>query len=64
MDTGHFQLKTPDVTIRVNPDRKDLIETRRIGGNPYILIRADEGVEVNGVPVRIGEKEPEAEGVS
>ena len=64
VDTGHFQLKTPDVTIRVNPDRKDLIETRRIGGNPYILIRADEGVEVNGVPVRIGEKEPEAEGVS
>lgn len=59
VDTGHFQLKTPDVTIRVNPDRKDLIETRVIGGNPYILIRADEGVEVNGVPVQIEERKLE-----
>ncbi len=48
-----FQLKTPDVVIRVSPSRSDLVETRIIDGHPYILIRAEEGVEVNGVNVRI-----------
>ena len=48
-----FQLKTPNVVIRVSPDRSDLVETRVIDGHPYILIRAEEGVEVNGVNVNI-----------
>lgn len=48
-----FQLKTPDVVIKVSPSRTDLVETRIIDGHPYILIRAEEGVEVNGVNVRI-----------
>ena len=47
----------PDVTIRVNPERSDLIETRVIDGARYILIRAEEGVEVNGVSIRIEEEE-------
>ena len=47
------EVRTPDVTIQVNPDRGDLIETRIINGAKYILIRADEGVEVNGVNIRI-----------
>ena len=49
------------MTIRVSPARGDLIQTRVIDGQRYILIRAEEGVEVNGVPVCIsdgtGEKE-------
>lgn len=48
-----FELRTPDVTIRVNPERSDLVETRIIGGAKYLLIRADEGVEVNGINVHI-----------
>ena len=48
-----FQVKTPDVVIKVSPDRSDLLETRVIDGHPYILIRAEEGVEVNGVNVNI-----------
>lgn len=47
------EVRTPDVTIQVNPDRGDLIETRVINGAKYILIRADEGVEVNGVNICI-----------
>lgn len=39
--------------IRVSPERGDLVETRVIDGVKYILIRADEGVEVNGVDVNI-----------
>ena len=53
VDDRQFEIKTPDVTIKVNPDRSDLIETRVINGTRYILICADEGVEVNGVPIRI-----------
>ena len=57
IETKKFEVTTPDVTIKVNPDRSDLIETRVIDGARYILIRADEGVEVNGVNIRIGDDE-------
>lgn len=52
-----FEVRTPDVVIRVNPERSDLLETRVIDGAKYILIRADEGVEVNGVHVHISTEE-------
>ncbi len=55
-----FEVRTPDVTIRVNPKRGDLIETRVINGAKYILIRADEGVEVNGVQIFITPEDGEA----
>ena len=48
-----FEVRTPNVVIKVSPDRSDLVETRIIDGHPYILIRAEEGVEVNGVNVNI-----------
>ena len=48
-----FEVRTPDVVVKVNPERSDLIETRVIDGFRYILIRADEGVEVNGVNISI-----------
>ena len=53
VDTKHLEVKTPDVTIRVNPDRGDLVETRLIDGARYILIRAEEGVEVNGIQLQL-----------
>lgn len=48
-----FEIKTPDVSIKVDPLRSDLIETRIIDGVKYILICADENVEVNGVSIHI-----------
>lgn len=48
-----FEVHTPDVSIKVDPQRSDLIETRIIGGVKYILICADEDVEVNGVSIHI-----------
>ena len=48
-----FEVRTPDVVVRVSPDRAGLIETRVIDGVKYILIRADEGVTVNGMSVGI-----------
>jgi hypothetical protein len=53
VDTKQLEVKTPDVTIRVNPDRGDLVETRLIDGTRYILIRAEEGVEVNGISLHL-----------
>ena len=60
IDDKHFELKTPDVVIKVDPDRNDLIETRVIGGVKYIMICADEAVEVNGVNITIADEEKEA----
>lgn len=57
IDNKHFEIHTPDVSIKVSPDRSDLIETRIIGGVKYIMICADEDVEVNGVSIHIGEEE-------
>ena len=48
-----LEISTPDVSIKVSPERSDLVTTRIIDGVKYILVRADEGVEVNGVPVHI-----------
>ncbi len=57
IDNKRFEVKTPDVVIKVAPDRTDLIETRIIGGVKYILIAADENVEVNGVNIHIQDQE-------
>ena len=53
-----FEVNTPDVSIKVNPERSDLIETRVINGVKYLMICADENVEVNGVPIHITDGEP------
>ena len=58
VDQKRFEITTPDVVIKVNPERSDLIETRIIGGVKYILICADENVEVNGVNIHIGDEVP------
>lgn len=59
IDSKHFQITTPDIAIKVDPTRADLVEARVIGGVKYILINADENVEVNGVSIHFqNEKEP------
>ena len=63
IENKHFEVRTPDVVIKVDPARADLIETRIIGGVKYIMICADEDVEVNGVSIHIHDKEKEAASV-
>ena len=53
VDPKKFELKTPDVSIKVSPEKKDLVETRVIDGVKFILVRADGGVELNGVNIEI-----------
>lgn len=59
--SGKFALKTPDVEIRVNPERLDLVETRFIEGRRCLVIAVEDNVEVNGLPVKMWEAEPPAE---
>ena len=56
VETNKFEVKTPDVVIKCNPARTDLVETRVIDGVRYVLVRADGGVEVNGIDVKIEEE--------
>lgn len=58
IDSKHFEVKTPDVVIKVDPARSDLIETRVINGVKYIMICADEDIEVNGVSIHVKDGEP------
>ena len=53
VDVKQFEVRTPDIVIKVSPERSDLIKTQIIDGKKYILIRAEDNVEVNGVPIKI-----------
>ena len=50
-----FELKTPDVFIKVAEGKENLVTTKVINGKRYIIIAADGGVELNGLSVKIEE---------
>ncbi len=52
VNTRSFDIKTPDVTIKVSPDKTHLVETRVIDGRTCLVIELSESVEVNGINVR------------
>lgn len=53
INMNQLEVKTPDVVIKVNPERPDLIKTEVIDGTKYIMIKAEEDVTVNGVSIKI-----------
>ena len=53
-NTRQFEIKTPDVVVKVSPDRMDLVETKVINGRKCLVISLDNCVEVNGITVRMG----------
>ena len=58
--TRSLEVKTPDVVVKVKPERTDLLQTRNIDGRECLVITLDGNVEVNGVSVRtvrLGEEE-------
>lgn len=57
VETRKFEIKSPDVVVKVKPDRTDLVDTRIIDGVPYLVIKISDTVEVNGIPVRFPEAE-------
>lgn len=52
-ETRKFSVETPDVVIKVNSDRTDLIHTQEVNGRPCIVIEINDQVQVNGVPVKL-----------
>ena len=59
-ETRKFNIETPDIVIKVNPERADLIETRVIDGRQCLVIAVDDHIEVNGIHVRTIKKERES----
>ena len=53
IDSSRFEVKTADATISVDPEHSYLVEARIIDGRKYLLIPADEDIEVNGFGVRV-----------
>lgn len=51
-ETRKFSIQTPDIVIKINPERTDLVETKNIDGKQCLVIEINDKVEVNGVPVR------------
>lgn len=51
-ETRKFSIETPDIIIKVKPERADLVETKIIDGKPCLVIEMNDQVEVNGVLIR------------
>lgn len=56
-ETKKFNIETPDVVIKVKPDRTDLVETKIIDGRECIVITVSDRIQVNGVTVRTTKEE-------
>lgn len=51
-NTRTFEVKTPDVVVKVNPERADLVNTMVVEGKPCLVIEISDQVEVNGISVK------------
>ena len=51
VNSRSFDVKTPDVMVKVDPGRTDLISTRVIDGRECLVIELGANVEVNGIHV-------------
>lgn len=52
INSRSFDVKTPEVVVKVDPERTDLISTRVIDGRECLVIELGANVEVNGITVR------------
>ena len=52
--TRKFEVKTPDVVVKIDPERAELIETKVIDGRKCLVIPMEGEIEVNGICVHMG----------
>ena len=57
IDEKKFEVKMPQVKIQVKPEARDLVRTETIDGVRYIMIRAEDSVEVNGVSIQFEQED-------
>lgn len=50
-DAKRMNIESSEIKISLDPKLSYLVETREIDGHKYLLIPADGGVELNGIPV-------------
>ena len=53
VNTRQFNVSTPDVVIKVNPDRTDLIKTKMVDGRKCLVIEVNDQIEVNGININL-----------
>lgn len=58
-NTRQFEVRTPDVVVKVSPDRMDLVQTRVLDGVKCLVIELNDRVELNGIPVRVAQEDTE-----
>lgn len=58
-NTRQFEVRTPDVVVKVSPDRMDLVQTRVLDGVKCLVIELNDQVELNGIPVRVAQEDME-----
>ena len=58
INSGRFEIKTDIATLLIDPDYSYQVETRRIDGRTYLLLPVDDGMEVNGLAVDLGNGQP------
>lgn len=54
-----FQVKTPDVVVKVNPERADLVDTMMVNGRRCLVIQIEDHVEVNGITIHASKESDE-----
>lgn len=52
-ETKKFNIQTPDITIKVNPDCAGLVETRVIDDRRCLVIAINDQIEVNGLDIDV-----------
>ncbi len=55
--TRALEVRTPDVIVKISPEKAALMETRVIDGCSYLMIQIDDYIEVNGVAIKAGDIE-------
>ena len=53
LSINKFEVETPEVSIKVDPEHRDLVSTQVINNVKYVMIRVTGGVEVNGINISI-----------
>ena len=58
VDPKQFELKNSYMSIKVDPQYSFMVNAKVIDGVKYVMVRADEGVEVNGISIHFDGEEP------
>lgn len=53
LSVNKFELTTPEVSVKVSPEHKDLVSTQVINDVKYLMIKVTSGVQVNGIDISI-----------